>query len=529
MLINYIANKTAEKFHQSNKVVRCFKGPIGNGKTAACINELLMLAFLQWPNSSGIRKTRFVIVRNTFPELSTTTLKSWKQWVPESICPIVMNPVIQGKFVQKISDGTTVEMEVIFLPLNCDDDVSKLMSLECTAIYMNEAKYLPYSAVTGARGRIGRYPAQADGYQDTPTYRAPRGTTWNEEKQDYDIEACRRKALIMDTNPPETDHWWYQLAINGHLDGSENVKQDRLDTEEIFDFFDGPPPLIRQLDGTYINNPEAENIEFLTGGYKYYRDMIAGNSQDYINVNILGMYGSVKTGKPVYPQFNSLIHVSQDRMFPTDGLPIGLGWDFGLTPSVSITQMTKKGQLRVIAEIVGEDIDARSFARDVVKPYLHKHFDKHEIAFSLGDPSGNYRGEGEGKSAIGILNDDYMDGADRLDLGFTTDPAPTNDPTQRTDAVIRFLSKITADGKIGFQIDKRCRVLIGGFEGGYCYEKLRVSGSENKYRYKPDKGKFSHVHDSLQYACLGWIGYVEKDTEDDYTDDARQRTSVLGY
>ncbi len=491
-IIKYEPSPTGVKFHQSKKVVRCFTGPVGNGTTAACINELLMLAFDQWPNSSGVRKTRFIIVRNTYPELSTTTLRSWQQWVPETLCPIVMNPVIQGTFKTGLEDGTRIEAEVIFLPLNCDDDVSKLMSLECTAIYLNEAKFLPYSVITGARKRIGRYPAEIDGYTDTATYKAPRGDVWNEKTQDYDIEPCKRKAIIMDTNPPDSQHWWFQLAVNGFLDNTEDRIQAKKDTEELFDFFDGPPPLIKQADGTYLDNPEAENISHLPGGYKYYRDMIAGNMQDDINVNVLGMYGSVKTGKVVYPQFNEVLHVSKDRMFPIEGRSIGLGWDFGLTPTCIIGDITPKGQLRVIAELVGYDIDVRSFARDVVKPYLTKHFSNCEVAFSYGDPSGNFRGEGEGKSAIGILNDEYSDGTEMLNMGFITEPAPTNDPTKRTDAVIRFLSKITSDGKVGFSIDKRCKTLIGGFNGGYCYIKLRVGGSEGKFREKPDKGKFSH-------------------------------------
>jgi len=522
MEINYVPSPTADRFHKSQKVIRCFKGPVGNGKTAACINELLMLGFEQWPNSQGIRKSRFVIVRNTYPELSTTTLRSWKQWVPDSLCPIVMNPVIQGTFRESVGDGTTVEIEVIFLPLNCDEDVSKLMSLECTAIYLNEAKFLPYSVITGARKRIGRYPNEIDGYTDTETYKAPR-----DENGDY--RPCRRKAIIMDTNPPDSEHWWYQLAVNGFLDEAEDRVQAKKDTEELFDFFDGPPPLIKQADGSYLDNPLAENIKHLPDGYKYYRDMIAGNMQDDINVNVLGMYGSVKTGKVVYPQFNETLHVSKDRMFPIEGRQIGLGWDFGLTPTCIIGDITPKGQVRIISEIIGYDIDVRSFARDIVKPYLTKHFSGCDVAFSYGDPSGSFRGEGEGKSAISILNDEYSDGTEMLDMGFITEPAPTNDPTKRTDAVVRFLSKITSDGKVGFTIDKRCKTLIGGFNGGYCYVKLRVSGSENMYRLKPDKGKFSHSHDGLQYLCLGFIAEMSKESDDMNDVPEVKSSSNLGY
>ena len=84
-----------------------------------------------------------------------------------------------------------------------------------------------------------------------------------------------------------------------------------------------------------------------------------------------------------------------------------------------------------------------------------------EIAFSLGDPAGNNRGEGEGKSAIGILNDQYIDSDNGdiiqpLEMGFTTYPAPTNDPVKRIDAVNSFLIKMV-NGEPGYLLSRNCK------------------------------------------------------------------------
>jgi hypothetical protein len=38
--------------------------------------------------------------------------------------------------------------------------------------------------------------------------------------------------------------------------------------------------------------------------------------------------------------------------------------------------------------------------------------------------------------------------------------------------------------------------------GGYSYKRVAVVGQE-RYKDVPDKGKYSHVADALQYACLG--------------------------
>ena len=41
-----------------------------------------------------------------------------------------------------------------------------------------------------------------------------------------------------------------------------------------------------------------------------------------------------------------------------------------------------------------------------------------------------------------------------------------------------------------------------GFQGGYCYRRMRVTGDE-RYTDKPDKNRYSHVHDGLQYLLSG--------------------------
>lgn len=523
MQITYAASHTGAQLHASNKVVRGFMGPVGNGKSVACINECLRLSFDQWPNAQGIRKSRGVIVRNTGPELRTTVLNTWRQWVPESIAPIALSPVISCTMKQPLSDGTRVEMEVYFLALDSDKDVKKLLSLEATWIFLNEARELSFSVVKAARERIGRYPSAVDGYQDQGSYKAPRDETGA-------LHPCKRKALLMDTNPPGDDHWWYQLAEEGCLREAKDKDEARRQVSEVFDFFRGPSPLLI-VDGKYVPNPAAENIDHLPGGYKYYLDMLAGNTAEHVNVMVLGNYGNLSEGRPVYPHYNDRVHCPPEGAKAIKGLPIGLGWDFGLTPAVTIGQLTPQGQLRTVAELVSEDMDARTFARDVVKPFLAKYFKDFEIAHSYGDPAGNNRGEGEGKSAIGILNDDYLqEGDDPIDLGFYTEPAPTNDPTQRIDAVSRFMTRMV-NGEPGYLLNSVCTTLRKAKQGAYCFKRVASAGKEGVYRDKPDKNKYSHASDAEQYMALGFVqGYqrqaADEDEEHYY---APRHSGAMGY
>jgi hypothetical protein len=322
----------------------------------------------------------------------------------------------------------------------------------------------------------------------------------------------------MDTNPPDDDHWWYQLAEEGCLRKAKDKPKARKQTAQIFEFFRGPSPLIEEENGDYSPNPEAENIENLPGGYDYYLDMIAGNTSDHIDVMVMGNYGSISEGRLIYSTYKDSTHCP-GIIEPDSSLPIGLGWDFGLTPCIVIGQFTETGQLRVIDELVSDDMDVATFARDYAKPYLNTHYKGYTIAFSYGDPAGNNRGEGEGKSAIGILNDKYIKDdlnniiAVPINLGFTTTSAPTNDPTLRVNGVAQFMNKLV-NGEPGYQLSKKCAVLRKGKLGGYCLKRVAVSGSEEKFRDKPDKNKYSHSSDAEQYMAAGFInGYIQAKKE----------------
>lgn len=515
--IKYRASPTAAKFHNSDKIVRGFRGPVGSGKSVSCINELHRLARDQWPNKDGIRKTRWAIIRNTSLELRTTTLETFKQWIPEQICTVVTSPLIRAEMAYRLPDGTKVDAEFIFLALDSPKDTRKLLSLELTGVFINEAREISFAVVKAARERIGRYPSVIDGYDEG-------AGTYEGYQVHYDDEghvtACKRKAVLMDTNPCDDVHWWYQLAENGCLDGvsEENKAKAIEDTAKIFDFFASPPPLLK-VGTEYKPNPDAENIAFLPGGYQYYLDMLAGNTEDHINVMVLGNYGVIKDGKPVYPEYNDLIHCKQ--VDPIPALPIALGWDFGLTPTVVIGQMTSLGQLRICDELVGDGISVRAFARDIVKPFLARKYRGYKLAFSVGDPAGNNRGEGEGKTAMGILNDDYCDtDGDRitpLKLGFTTYPAPSNDPTKRIDAVKSFMLKMVDRGEPGYVLGKHCKMLRKGKQGSYKYKRLQVSG-QDKFHDKPDKNDYSHPADAEQYLALGFLTGMDLAEEPDYDD-----------
>ena len=79
-------------------------------------------------------------------------------------------------------------------------------------------------------------------------------------------------------------------------------------------------------------------------------------------------------------------------------------------------------------------------------------------------------------------------------------PTTSNDVSLRIESVATVLNRMV-DGQSGILIDFRCKELVKGFEGGYQYRRLQVSGE--RYEDKPLKDRYSHIHDAMQYLMLG--------------------------
>lgn len=450
-------------------------GPIGGGKTTACCWEVFRLAGEQKP-FNGVRKCRVAIVRSLYSELVSTTIRSWRDWFPDDICPLRMHESpISGMMRLKLGDGSIMELEVFFAALEREEDTRKVLGMELTGVWFNEARELPWGVVRDVMSRIGRYPSAREG-----------GHT--------------RKFAIADTNPSDDTHWWYRLAVEGKMsdDAGEITLSD-------FEFFHQPPALIFTETG-YAPNPSAENAKNLTDGYGYWIDQIAGREPEWIKVYIMGEYGHLSTGKPVYGRsYSDHLHCSTVPFIPIPKWPIVASFDYGRTPCCLIMQQTPRGQVRVLEEIVTEDSDIRSLCRDLVKPRLVTKY-KDNPLYITGDPAGNTPGEQDSRSCYDIIREELK--------GLYRDVQPYEDQTNaivpRLDSVKRLLSRLN-DGVPGFMISPDCSVLRKSFQGRYKYRKIKGAGGMDRYSETPDKSHpWSDVSDCCQYGCAFYLsGYKE--------------------
>lgn len=489
MILNYHPVDTFQKVHVDSNRFMFVRGPVGSGKSSGCIWHCVLNSMKQIPQDDGVRRSRYGIIRASYPALKSTVVKSWRLWF-KNLINIVYDTPIRGEMKLPHPDGESeIHMELVFIALDREEDVNKLQSLELTGVHINETAEIPQGVHQMVKSRINRFPETTVGGAVEPF-------------------------IICDYNSVDTEHWLYKIA--------EDVRPPKHSFYHqpsallMVDPRDADPnvPLIDAEGNHYIINPKADNL----GHYEvrathdkptptakwdkevgawwvphlpadYYTDQVFGAEPDWINVMILNNYGQVRAGKPVYPEYKDAVHFSERPLKPINGVPIIIGLDLGLTPAAAFTQLSPTGQMLVFDELVTQDCSIQKFLEDILKPHIHNNYSQFNYELVI-DPSGLItRSQNDAKAAEAYVRES----------GLPYHAATTNNVVKRREAVVYFLRK-----QDGFVVGPECKVLRKGFITGYCYEKKRLSIAVGnpQYKEKPEKNIYSHVHDATQYAAL---------------------------
>lgn len=441
--------------------VSVIRGPIGSGTSSASCIKIGMLAAEQ--NKSpldGIRRSRWAVIRNSYPALRNTTVRTWLDWWSENL----YGKMNWGKPMMHMMRWADVECEVIFLALDDEADVAKLRSLELTGVWINELEYIPKIIFDEAESRTGRYPAQKDG-----------GSRWS--------------GVLADLNAPNEDHWLVQMTQEVPYP-DEIPEEDRSFWPKDWSYFVQPPALneIFGPDGKtvvdYQLNPGAENAQWLVPGF--YDEKRRGKSKQWIDSRLMNRITFVVDGDPVWPMFRRETHVSPRTLSYNNAYPLVVALDFGRRPSALVGQEIGN-RIYILREFRMYGVGAATFA-PALKRQLDQHYPGAVIRFT-GDPKGRDRGQADENTAYDVF----------AKHGMQVSPAPVknNHIQTRITAVEQVLNEMFNGGP-RIQIDPlNCPTLVAGMSGKYQMRKLMIGEDPT-----PEKDKYSDIADCLQYMVL---------------------------
>lgn len=499
----------AYQFLRDKSFVSFAVGPVGSGKSFASLLKPVIIGAAQEAGKDGKRRTRGAVVRNTNPELRSTTMETYGLVYPEGACGRIVYTAPPTHHIEPV--GSDMHVEVNFIALDKPADVKKLLSLELTWAFFNEAREIPQSIISRATERVGRY-----GVSDRPT-------TWSGIWGDY--------------NTPDGDHYLHQwhkvetpdgfmfhqqppavLEVEEHRGGwaviDENFaglqgqvwREAKVRHPETGKLVTCPVEGINAAGRTWIVNPHAENLSNLwnvainanpLGPIGYYGRSLAGKRIEEIRCYLQAVYVYVQDGRPVVPQYNDEAQ-SVDNLPILADEPIMVGMDIGggtLQPSAVFFQRHPRGVYLVHDEVACFDLGVKRFG-ELVGARLQSRFPKHleegKLGPFFGDPAGEKRDEIFETASLDFLRATY---------GWNTRAAPSQDVRMRVAAIGGPCERMI-DGRPGMLVHRRCSMLRKGLSGAWHYKRIQVTGEE-RYSDKPSKNDVSHVCDALSYGLLG--------------------------
>lgn len=448
-----------EAFMACRAPVSVIRGPLGSGKTFGVCQRLLAQMCEQKPNEQGVRVSRWLAVRNTYLDLTETTIKDFLA-VFEGLGRMKYGGLQPPGFTAgwQLEDGTRVQAEVIFLALDRDAHVRKLKGYQVTGVWFNEMSEIPKSLVDMADLRHGRYPSEASG-----------GVR------------CTWHGMLGDTNSFDRDHWMFGLEERPPEGWRFFVQPGGvIDTGEM-------DPVGRRI---FRANPDAENLSNLPDAY--YSRGLQGKDEAWIRVMLANEFGFFVTGKPVHPSYIDSVHCAREPLAGNPDWPIVLGQDFGRTPATAFLQFHPQlGRWLCIDEMTSDGMSASVYGPEL-KRKLDREYPGYRVS-AWGDPAGDHSGQTVETTPIQLLRA----------AGIPIQPAPSNVWALRTAALDTCLTRLCMDGRPGFLLSPKCRAIRKGLMGGYHYRQLQVSGPEPRYASEPEKNASSHPCEALHYALLG--------------------------
>ena len=449
-------------YMRDQRDVVVIRGPLGSGTSSTSCLKLFSLMCQTPAGLDGVRRSRWIVVRNTYAQLRDTTLATWRNWFPEKL----YGRIIMSRPMVHEMRWAGVEADVIFIALDDEADVEKLRSLEITGGWINELEFVDKILFTEAKSRCGRYPTQVS------VGHAP---FWS--------------GIIADMNAPSEEHWLPQMT--GEVPYPEDVPADKRPTwPESWGYHIQPAAILDRLgadgkwDGGYVANSEAENLRYLKGGAAYYLSNVEGNTRAWVQSRLQNKIVTVVDGDPVWPMFVREQHTVPGVLAYNPGYGVDVSLDFGRRPTAIFSQ-TINHRVQIQRELRMYGVGAATFAPEV-KRFLAQHYPGATVRLT-GDPKGQDRGQADERTAYDIFKA----------LGMTVTPCPVkgNNIETRLEVVAYALQQFPMGHSRILISVAGCPTLVAGMAGKYHLKKIEGNA-------EPVKDKYSDPCDCLGYLLI---------------------------
>lgn len=467
----------ADAFMRSRAFIAVIIGPVGSGKTMAALQKGMRVAAMQ----GGIRDTkgrnwrtgRVGVIRESYPSLKSTTLKSWFNIVPEDkgfnwSAPFThrFQKVVKGT-IQRPEDVLDCEYE--FRAIGDQSVEEACRGWEINAAIIDEADLQPPDLIPFLTGRVGRF-------------------------SNLSPELVVDPQIIVSMNMPDVENHAYELAMSKTIDGLSGDEQKLLEQA-----LDGRP-LIETFVQPGGMEPDAENLHNLPNGRGYYVLQLAANKHKpgYVDRMVHNKPVPLMHGKPVNQGFVYTRHVRECQWDKSRKLIVGI--DGGYTAAAVFLQRTALGGIRTLGEVVNRSRDGKgilawsgeTFGKMVRQAMLERFPGIRDDQVRIVCDPAAFKGKDSPQDA----KDWVRSVKNAINMG-PIHKAKSNSPSLRNEAIWK-----AQGAQDGYFVDPSAKHLIKGHSGGYRYEKSTLGTGEEKGQVAIANTVFTHVCDAEQYAAL---------------------------
>jgi hypothetical protein len=433
-------------------------GPIGSAKTTCSFFKIMLFAMRMPPCADGVIRVRGMVLHANFRALYRTAKPSIDQFVKPGSPGVTYSGGQDRPFQYVLQfatpNGKKLQIVIDGFGITKDSAEELLRGYQANFAWCVEADLLDPEIPEMAYSRVaqGRYPGRhrlADPDANIP------GCVWG------------------DLNPPPITNYVYSDFVEAPREG--------------YKFYWQPSGLA----------DNAENRKYTR--LEDYQKLDKTMKKDKARRLVRSQFGLQGDGAMVYgEEYDHEIHCARQKLEPLD-LPLLIGSDAGGSPALIIGQVTPKGHMRWLDELVTEPGTGAGRFAEMLINMLQANYRGLPIRAAWGDPSAFHGAD----RMAGELS--FMEIVGKA-IGVQMLPTVTNEPSARQESVAWFLrQRCDSDGVPWFQYSPHMKVTMGGFLGGFIIAK-NPHGTADTVKFV--KNKFSHVHEGGQYLCYGYRGHA---------------------